>query len=124
MPGYFDDLADVFQAANVYVHPLQEDSSCRCLKRALAAGLCAIATQSRSAENLIEKNVNGLLAPKCNPEALAEAIRFALNESDLRDRVGRKARQLALERFDVTNLAPEFVAPFMATAECDTQSAT
>ncbi len=123
LPGYFDDLTDVFQAADVYVHPLREDSSCGCLTRALASGLCTIATQSPTTEDLIEKNLNGLLTPKCNPEALAEAISLALNKSELRERIGRAARRLASERFDISKLVQEYVAPFMASTGCDVQTA-
>ena len=117
MPGFFDDFSDIFQAADVYVHPLRSDASCGCLVRALAAGVCTVATTTLATEDLMTKNVNGLLTPTENPSALAEAIHLALNSSDLRDRLGQSARSIVPERFDIDKLVSAYLSPFMETAD-------
>lgn len=117
MPGFFDDLSDIFQAADVYVHPLRSDASCGCLVRALEAGICTVATTTMATEELITKNVDGLLAPTENPSALAEAVHLALDDNDLRDRLGRSAQKNVRERFDIDKLVSTYLSPFMQTAD-------
>ena len=68
-------------------------------------------------EDLITKNVNGLLAPTASPNALAEAINPALNSSDLRNRLGQSAEKIARERFDIDKLVSAYLSPFMNTAD-------
>ena len=43
MPGYFDDLEEVFKAADLYVHPSRTDAGCSGLTRAMASHLCPVA---------------------------------------------------------------------------------
>jgi glycosyltransferase involved in cell wall biosynthesis len=117
MPGFFDDLSDIFQAADVYVHPLRSDASCGCLVRALAAGVCTVATTTMATEELITKNVSGLLTPTENPSALAEAIHLALNSNDLRERLGRAAQNIVQERSDIDKLVSAYLSPFMETSD-------
>ena len=120
MPGFFDDLGDVFQAADLFVHPLQSDASCGCLMRALAAGTCTVATKLPTHLELIEKNVNGLLAPVHNPTALAEAINLALKKLPLRKRLGESAQAQA-KAFDVDLLIGAYLDPFLIPSEHETQ---
>jgi len=47
----------------------------------------------------VESGVNGILAAKPSPEAIAEAILPLLNESAIRDRIGKRARKDMTERF-------------------------
>ena len=117
MPGYFDDLSDVFQAANLYVHPLRSDGGCSCLVRALACGVCTIATATRATTELIDKNVNGWLTTADNPTALAEAIGLGLNSSDLRDRLGRAAIARANEQFNLDERVTSYLEHFSSLAE-------
>ena len=123
MPGYFDDLADIFQAADVYVHPLRSDAGCGCLVRALAAGICTVATSTQATEDMIKKNVHGLLTPVRSPNALAEAVSLALDSTDLRDRLGRAAKSNAQERYDISNLVSAYLNPFQETAGREIETA-
>ena len=106
MPGFFDDLSDIFQAADVYVHPLRSDASCGCLVRALEAGVCTAATTTMATKELITKNINGLLAPTGNPSALAEAINLALDSNDLRDRLDDQRKNAYGNGMILINLFP------------------
>ncbi len=117
MPGSFDNLSDIFQAADIYVHPLRSDAGCGCLARAMAAGCCIVATNNRFTKDFITKNVNGLLTPPGNPRAMAEAICLALGDNDLRDRLGRAAQPLGIERFDVDKVVSAYLSHFGETAD-------
>ena len=47
MPGSFDDLHDILQACDVYVHPLRSDESCGFLARALVGVVCCVVASTR-----------------------------------------------------------------------------
>lgn len=109
MPGYFDDLETVFQAADLYVHPLRSDTGCSGLTRAMAHQVCPVATATLFTEPLVEKNKTGLVTPKSNPQALAEAIIHGLENRDMRNRLGNAASKRVLERFSISEQARTYI---------------
>ena len=113
MPGSFDDLTNLFQAADVYVHPLRSDESCGFLTRALAHGVCSVITASRSTDSVVENNVTGLVVQAESPRAMADAMILALSNSDLRERLGRAALKSARSAYDIKRLVQPYVEPFL-----------
>ncbi len=112
MPGSFDDTHEIFQAADLYVHPLKSDESCGFLARALAAGVGAVVTSTEFTETVIENNVSGLVVHADDPRALGDAICLALGNPDLRRRLGEEGRVSAIKQFDIQNSVDEFLRPF------------
>ena len=53
MPGYFDNLNDLFSAADLYIHPSSSEVSSDGLLRALAAGIPTVSTQNDELKNLV-----------------------------------------------------------------------
>ena len=105
MPGYFDDLDEIFQAADLYVHPMRAPVNCRCLYEAIAKGVCPLVTTTstepipkRDSEGRrigqtiqVQRDATGIVAPHGNPSALGEAITMALRNSDKRTQLGSNA---------------------------------
>ena len=105
MPGYFDDLDEIFQAADLYVHPMRKPVNCRCLLHAIAKGVCPVVTGSstepipkrnsdgqRIGETIqVQRDATGIVAPHGNPTALGEAITMALRNSEKRAELGSNA---------------------------------
>ncbi len=112
MPGSFDDLTNVFQAADVYVHPLRSDESCGFLARALAHGVCSVVTANKSSDSKVENNVTGLVVDSESPRAMADAMILALSNSDLRDRLGRAALKSAKSAYDIKRMVQPYIEPF------------
>lgn len=94
LPGYFDDLDDLFLAADVVVHPAREPSACEFLPRALAFGTAPIVTKTEWTDSLINPKQTGLVVPPQNPQAMAEAIIYALNNKPICQQLGEQARRL------------------------------
>lgn len=113
LPGSFDDLTDVFQAADVYVHPLRSNETCSFLSRALAAGVCPIATSTDSTRQIITHEVNGLLVEAQNPKALSDAVIVALDDVDLREGFGSAVLKPAVTTYDVDQLVDQFLEPHL-----------
>lgn len=123
MPGYFDDHAEIFHAADLYVHPLRRPVNCRGLFEAISWQLCPVVTQdsveplemldgvvSKEAQHAkIEKDVSGIIAPSNNPTALGEAITMALRNSELRAELGRNAAQKFKNAVHIDRVADRFL---------------
>jgi glycosyltransferase involved in cell wall biosynthesis len=112
MPGSFDDTHEIFQAADLYVHPLKSDESCGFLARALAAGVGSVVTSTQFTQTVIENNVSGLVVHADDARALGDAIILALGNPDLRERLGEQGRLSASKQFDVQDSAKDFLRPF------------
>lgn len=112
MPGSFDDTHEIFQAADLYVHPLKSDQCCGFLARALAAGVGSVVTSTQFTQTIVENNVSGLVVNTDDPRALGDAIILALSDPDLRASLGKEGRMSAIEQFDIQNSVNHFLRPF------------
>jgi glycosyltransferase involved in cell wall biosynthesis len=124
MPGFFDDHTELFQAADLYVHPTRHATNCSCLWTAIANGLCSVVTEANIEKlpKLNSKNGNakddafvslnkelGLIAPTQNPKALGEAILMGIREKELRNTLGCAARTEFEKAVNVDRLAPRYL---------------
>ena len=109
MPGSFDDLEDVFQAADLYIHPQRCEESCSFLARAMASGLCPIVTDTRATKSLIQHDTNGFVVNAGDTAALTQAMLTTLDNRDLRDRLGRAGARSAANNYDATKIFSDFI---------------
>lgn len=94
--GPVDDATPYYAAADVYVQPTYYDPCSLVVLEALASGLPVVTSVFNGAGELLTEGMQGFLVnDPGNAEELAEAIRPLLDEH-VRDRMGRAARQLAL----------------------------
>jgi glycosyltransferase involved in cell wall biosynthesis len=77
---------------------------------ALACGLPVVASRIGGIPEFIEDGRNGLLFAPGNPEELAERLRRLYDDLELRLRLGREARSVALERHSSQSLLDEHLA--------------
>lgn len=98
--GYRPDVDRVLQAADVFVLPSYREGLPRSVIEAMACGLPVVATDIAACRELVEPGDGGLLVPVRDAAALADAIRELARDPALHARMGRRARELALERHD------------------------
>jgi glycosyltransferase involved in cell wall biosynthesis len=77
---------------------------------AMAAGLPVIGTDAEGVPEIIDHERNGMLVPPGDVEALANAMRCLGEDDGIRQRLGRQARQDALERYDYKTQTKKFFA--------------
>lgn len=93
--------ADLFVAPFVELDNGDKDGVPTALLEAMAAGCAAIVTDAGSIPEVVTGDVNGIMIPQRDAEALARAIeRLAANE-DLRRRLADAGRERVREHFDV-----------------------
>ena len=75
---------------------------------AMAAGVPVIGTDAEGVPEIIRHRENGMLVPPEDSDALADTIRCLVEDNGLRQRLGRRARQDTIERYDYTRQTQKF----------------
>ena len=96
-----DEYLMLLQASTVHVYLTRPFIlSWSCLE-ALGAGCCLVGSATPPVEEVVEDGVNGLLANFRRPEHIAMRIEEALENPELRARLGKAARETVLEKYDL-----------------------
>jgi glycosyltransferase involved in cell wall biosynthesis len=98
------ELPAIYGAASVCVVPSFAEAFGLTCAEAMACGTPVVMTALASGPEMVENGQSGLLADPNQPDQIAAAIRMALGDRDLRDRLGRGARARALGMFDARSL--------------------
>ena len=98
--GARDDVERLYAAMDVYVLASHREGFPRSAMEAAAMGRPIVATDIRGCRQVVDDGVNGRLVPPRDPAALAAAIAELASDPELRDRMGRAARERARVAFD------------------------
>ena len=101
VPGKFDALEDLLDAADLLVLPEPNGSSVSLIAQSMSAGLPMIATDCLLHRSVLEHNRTGLLLQECSPYTLANAIAQLLDQPMLATRLGSTARDECQRRFSL-----------------------
>jgi len=121
--GYKKDVRPWIRDCSAYVLPSYSEGLPRTILEAMSVGRPIITTDvpgcrdtiefdptSPGSEiieyknNKIKKGSNGLLVPARNPDALAAAIFYLIENPDERNRMGLRSREIAYSKFDVRKI--------------------
>ena len=112
MPGAFDDVQEVLQAADLYVLPSYEEGMSIALLEAMAAGIPVVATDIPGNRAIITPNVQGRLVPPRNVQALSQAICAALADPHSARGLAQAAREHVRNEFSLEKSARAHLALF------------
>ncbi len=103
--GHKENMAKVIQRSSIVVLPSYYGEGLpKILIEAAACGVPVITTDHPGCRDAIISNVTGLLVPVKDHLALAKAINKLVKNVDLRVRMGKAARKLALEKYDINSV--------------------
>lgn len=109
------DIERYYRAADVFALPSIREAHPLALLEAMSCGLPAIATRLPGATDvLIVDGENGRLFPPDDEQALADALKDVLLDRAAAERMGARARTTAVERYDVSRTANEWLATYHA----------
>ncbi len=108
--GVRSDMADVLAALDVYAMPSHHEGLPMALLEAMAASRAVVASAVGSIPEVIRDGVSGLLVPPQDVPALAQALLRPMTDPDLRQSLGREARQTVLDRFSAQRTAQAYEA--------------
>ena len=103
--GHRDDVADVWRQSTLATLPSYREGLPRALLEAACSSLPMVAADAPGCREIVRHEETGLLVPVRDAPALAGAIECLLSDSDLRARLGRRARDVVMREFsdDIVN---------------------
>lgn len=105
LAGVFDNVDQLLAAADLFVLPSWEEGMSLALLEAMAAGLPVVACDIPGNRDLVADGQTALLVPVRDPPRLSQAIERLLNAPLLRVRLGEAAREVAINRFSLPQMA-------------------
>lgn len=100
--GFRSDVARLFSESHIITLPSYYGEGLpKVLIEAAACGRAVVTTDHPGCRDAITPDESGLLVPVRDPEALADAIQYLIENPEQRHAMGRAGRKLAEEVFDV-----------------------
>ncbi len=114
--GQTEQVMDYLQQADIFVLPSRAEGISNALLEAMACGLPVIVSKIPGNADVVEHGRNGLLFSVDDQSSLASALTLLLTRADLRERLGRAARQTVESRFSIGFIADRLVALYRELA--------
>lgn len=99
--GVRADVADILNAADVFVLSSRVEGNPLSVMEAMAVGLPVVSTAVGGVPELVQHGKTGLLVPSEDRDALAGALQALIDDPARRQAMGAAARQHAIEHFDI-----------------------
>ncbi|MEX0922813.1 MAG: glycosyltransferase [Rhodovibrionaceae bacterium] len=120
-PGFVqhDDVPELMRSFDILVNCSNSESFGVVICEAAATGLPVVATDVGGVRETVVNGETGLLVPKENPAALADAIIALTKDSDLRKRLGQAGRKMVERHYDWRKNVETFEALLAGLAASD-----
>lgn len=103
-----DEIIYAYNSADVYVAPSLQDNLPNTVMEAMACGIPVVAFNVGGIPDMIEHNVNGVLATPRSSKELADGIKLLLSDDDLRNAFSINARDKVVKNFDEKIIAEKY----------------
>jgi len=113
--GAVRNVDEYLQAADVFVLPTENDAFPLCLLEAMACGLPLITTTVGALKDVIEHRRNGLVMEPGNGEQLFNELKELFQDADLREKLGRAAREDVMNNYTLDIIARRYIELFGET---------
>jgi glycosyltransferase involved in cell wall biosynthesis len=94
------DVPELMNSFDVFILPSKKEAFGLVVVEAMASGLPVVGSSSGGVPEIINDGINGFLFDFPKAEQLAEKLKMLSIDQDLRSRVGAKARETAVSRYD------------------------
>jgi N-acetyl-alpha-D-glucosaminyl L-malate synthase BshA len=108
--GKQDSVAELLACADLFLLPSASESFGLSALEAMASGVPVIASRTGGLPSVVEDGVTGFLAPIGDIDAMADAGIAVLREPGLWKQMSTAARAIAIERFGVDRVVPQYEA--------------
>ncbi len=106
--GFRRSTPELYRNFDVFVSSSRSEGLSLAFLEAMATGLPVVATRSGGPQEVIEPDVNGVLVPIEDPDALAEALLRTLQGPEFRTRLGAAARQRVVDSFSLESVLRQY----------------
>lgn len=98
--GYVINVKEHLTQSSVFVLPSYREGVPRSTQEAMATGRAVITTDVPGCRETVENGKNGFLIPKWDIDALAEAMKYFIENPTEITRMGQESHQIAVQKFD------------------------
>ncbi len=105
--GRREDALSFVGAADLMANPSDHEGLPLAILEAMSLGKPVVATSVGGVPSVIEDRANGLLVPPREPEALAAGLTELIDDTDLRERLGKQAQEDAVARHGLGPMVKE-----------------
>lgn len=123
MPGCFDELTELLQAGDFYVHPLRGGLTCPMLSRARASGLACVISKSNPWASRLETEQEALLFAPGDVGELASSLKRIAGDPGLRQSLGAEGMRAFAQRAN-RSLQLQLLSNLLGAAPRDLSGAT
>jgi len=114
------DMARVFGECNIVCLPSTYGEGVpKALIEAAACGRACVTTDTPGCREIVRHNVNGLLVPPRDLDALTEAVQQLIDDPDRRQSFGMAGREIVLQEFTLRRVAEETIALYRTLLDDD-----
>lgn len=99
-----EELSDYYNAMNIFVFPSRSEGAPKVVMEACACGIPVISTKVGGIPDLVKEGYNGFLVNPGDINAIVNHCKMLLNDVELRNIMGKKASEYAVENFDFNDL--------------------
>lgn len=110
LAGSREGVPELFRAFDVFALSSKVEGISNTVLEAMATGLPVVATRVGGNDELVDEGETGALVPASDPEALADALRRYVDDSELRAAHGRAARARAEKVFGLDAMVAQYAA--------------
>ena len=103
-----EQIKEQYAAANLFLFPSRHEGMPNAVLEAMASGLPVVATKIAGNEELVVDGETGRLVPAEDVDALRESLRPLLVEAQMREQMGRAARQRVESSFSWAHVAQRY----------------
>lgn len=107
--GERQDIRELLALSDIVVLPSYREGVPRTLLEASAMAKPMVATDTVGCTEVVRDGVNGYLVPLKDSDILSERILKLAASKDVREAMGKKAREIALEEFDVKIVVEQYL---------------
>ena len=107
--GYYSDIKKMYQDIDIVCLPSWREGFPKVLMEAASLGLPVVTTDVPGCRDAVIKNVTGILVPAKDEIKLANAISKLFKDVNLRKKMGKANRELAIEKFDLVQIVNKVI---------------
>lgn len=108
--GFQDNVSALYSMMDIFLFTTHREGLSVAVIEGMASGLPFVATEVGGIREQIIEGENGYVVPVRDIELLTQRTAELIRNPALRETMGRKSRELALERFDESRMLEQYVA--------------
>jgi len=119
--GFHSDVDRMMSAFDLFAMTSHMEGLCTSILDAMSLGIPVVATDAGGIPEIVEDEVNGLLARSRDPISIAECIARIITSDSDRDRLAREGRRTVAEKFGADTMVRETIRVYhevLGRTEC------